>query len=190
MIFGNIRLKQPKLQRLGRLYWHRMLPRRDEPHDVALSVAIGVFIGILPTFGVALVLTIAVLELLKLPKLPGCISSFIAVPPTIFPFFYPLGYWVGRRIVYTAPLDLDLLATLKAMNFGNTLSTLKTLAAVAGDHLLAFVVGTAIVAACFAVLFYALAYWAMRVKRSRFLLSRLERRKRRLQAKGEGDDRP
>ena len=57
MIFGNIRLKQPKLQRLGRLYWHRMLPRRDEPHDVALSVAIGVFIGILPTFGVALILT-------------------------------------------------------------------------------------------------------------------------------------
>ena len=183
MIFGNVRLKHPKLPRLGRLWWHKMLPRREGANPVALSVAVGVFIGLMPTFGVALVLTIATLELFKLPKLPGCISSFIAVPPTIFPFFYPLGYWTGRHLVETRPLAIDLLGTLKGMSLAETPETLKMLAAVAGDHLLAFFVGMTIVATAFAVLFYFLAYWAMRAKNAKFLRDRAERRKAKLAAR-------
>ena len=168
MIFGNVRLKHPKLPRLGRLWWHKMLPRREGANPVALSVAVGVFIGLMPTFGVALVLTIATLELFKLPKLPGCI---------------PLGYWTGRHIVETRPLAIDLLGTLKGMSLAETPETLKMLASVAGDHLLAFVVGMTIVATAFAVLFYFLAYWAMRAKNAKFLRDRAERRRARLAAR-------
>jgi uncharacterized protein (DUF2062 family) len=99
---GPLRVKAHRLIRLFGYVKHRLFPKRRQPWEVALSVAIGVFVGILPTWGFALFLTLGVLALVRLPKAPGALSSFIAIPPTIFPFFYPVGYWIGSKI-YLVP---------------------------------------------------------------------------------------
>jgi uncharacterized protein (DUF2062 family) len=175
MQFRLPRVRNPKLPRITRFYYHRILPRRDDPQAVAWSVALGVFIGIFPTLGVAVALTVAACELFKLPKLPGVLSSFIAIPPTIFPFFYPLGYAVGRFLLQPGKTEVDLLALFRTINFSNMFDVLQTLIQRAGAHFVAFLFGMVIVAAVFAALFFFLTLAVMRVKRSRLLRSRKAR---------------
>lgn len=179
MIFKNFKMKEPKLPRLGKLIWHRALPRKDSPAPVAWSVAIGVFIGILPTFGFSLALTIVILSLLRLPKLPGSISSFIAIPPTIFPFFYPVGYLIGRKVITTTPMDIGLIDILQNMRISQIFTTLYNLAQTAGDHLLAFCVGTAILGSAFALFFFIATYIAMKIKQKHLIRDQLLRRLKR-----------
>jgi uncharacterized protein (DUF2062 family) len=104
-----VRIRESRGIRLRRYAFNRLFPKRRTPMEVALSVAIGIFIGILPTWGIALILTIAVLALLRLPKAPGALSSFIAIPPTIFAFFYPLGYGLVSGFLNQHPLDAGFL---------------------------------------------------------------------------------
>lgn len=176
MSMKKIKMKEPKIPRLGRLVWHRALPRKDDPSAVAWSVAIGVFIGVLPTFGFSLALTLVVVSLLKLPKLPGSISSFIAIPPTIFPFFYPVGYLVGRQVITTTPMDVGLIEIIKNMRISEVPSTLYNLAVQSGDHLLAFFLGTAIEAFVFALFFFTATYLIMRIKQKHLIRDRLLRK--------------
>jgi len=176
MFLKKIKMKEPKLPRLGKLVWHRALPRKDDPSAVAWSVSIGVFIGILPTFGFSLALTLIVLTLLKLPKLPGSISSFIAIPPTIFPFFYPVGYLIGRQLITTTPMDVGLIEVIKNMKVSEVPSTLYNLAIQSGDHLLAFFIGTGILALIFAIFFFIATFFLMKIKRRLFMRERLLRK--------------
>ena len=48
-------------RRVSRIYYNRMFPKRQDALKVAWSVAAGVFIGIWPTIGVAILLTTAII---------------------------------------------------------------------------------------------------------------------------------
>ena len=73
--------------RIWRVNVNRMFPVRQDALKVALSVFAGVFIGIWPTIGIAIILTIAFCALFRLPKIPGTVASFVANPVTQFGFF-------------------------------------------------------------------------------------------------------
>ncbi|PLX17451.1 MAG: hypothetical protein C0601_07785 [Candidatus Muiribacterium halophilum] len=70
------------------------------PNDIALSVAIGVFIGIMPTFGVASILSITVAIALNLPKLPCFLGTLISNPWTT-PLFYMVSLKIGNFFLKT-----------------------------------------------------------------------------------------
>jgi len=70
------------------------------PQDIALSVAIGVFIGIMPTFGVASILSITVAIALNLPKLPCFLGTLISNPWTT-PIFYMFSLKIGNFFLKT-----------------------------------------------------------------------------------------
>ena len=84
----KLRRNESKYKRLSRIYYNRMFPRRQDAMRVAWSVAAGVFIGIWPTIGVAIILTVAFCALFRLPKVPGIVSSFVANPLTQFGFIF------------------------------------------------------------------------------------------------------
>ena len=77
----------PRYVRIFRVNFNRMFPVRQDALKVAFSVAAGVFIGIWPTIGVAILLTIAFCSVFRLPKIPGTVASFVANPLTQFGFF-------------------------------------------------------------------------------------------------------
>lgn len=135
-------------------------------------MAIGIFIGILPTWGFALLLTIGLLALLKLPKIPGALSSFIAIPPTIFPFFYPLGYAIGFQIFDPPPLGLGFLAEVKATTLSNFTEKFEWFLGSAQEHFLAFMVGTTIVALITAFLGGFLTYLIMNKRHTEYRKNR------------------
>lgn len=162
------------LIRTLRYYQHRLFPRHQASAPVALSVALGVFIGVLPTLGVALLLTAIAQQLLRLPKGPGLVASFIAIPPTLFLFFYPLGYFaVGVPLMRPRKLDFDFLAQVKTLSMANVQEVLGQLWHTASDHVVAFMVGMTIVAGVTAAVAFALTYIVMERRRR----ARKERRR-------------
>jgi len=80
----------------------KLVDLRDTPHAVAGGVAIGMFIGFTPLFGVKTLLCLAVAYLLRCSKLAAVISvSLHDVVTPFWPFLlkleYDIGYWVLNR---------------------------------------------------------------------------------------------
>lgn len=156
-----VKPKESRRSRVFRIYFNRMFPKRMDAYAVAGSVAIGVFIGVWPTLGVALILTVAICALLKLPKVPGVIASFVANPVTQFGFFYPAGYFLGSAIIKPEKISFDFLQELEGLSFKNCSTIFSKLWNEAFWHLIAFLVGITLVALIFAIIFWVIAYFVV-----------------------------
>ena len=91
-------------QRARRFLLHRVLHADDPPHQLALAVAIGVFITITPTVGVQSILVVLVAWLLGANKLLGVPVLWISNPITIVPMYYGC-YKVGVLLTQTDGVD-------------------------------------------------------------------------------------
>lgn len=158
-ILEKVRIKEPRYVRLIRVYLHRLLPHQHDSYRVALSVFFGVWIGVFPTIGVAIPLTLAVCWIFRTPKIPGIVSSFVANPLTQFGFFYPVGYAVGRFMIHPSAIGFDFLRKLETLSFSNFKTLGMELLRDAGSHVVAFLVGMTIVSTVFALLFAVAAYF-------------------------------
>ena len=100
----------------------RLLWIQDSPQKIALGLAIGVFWGIMPTFGFAILFSLPTALLLKGNRLAAILGTFIANPLTI-PFFYPFGYKIGQLILKTTPLPFswDLFKLESLLNLSKSL---------------------------------------------------------------------
>lgn len=152
------RRQESKYKRLGRVYFNRMFPRRHDALEVAWSVFVGVFIGVSPTFGVALIMTVAFCALFKLPKVPGIIADFVANPVTQFGFFYPSGYALGCAIMKPEAINFDFLEEFKRVSWSNFGEIMGNLWHNASGHLFAFLVGIEIIATITGFIFFVIAY--------------------------------
>lgn len=166
------RRQESKYKRLSRIYYNRMFPRRMDALKVASSVFIGVFIGIWPTIGFAIILTVAVCALFRLPKVPGVIADFVANPVTQFGLFYPGGYYIGCKIVQPAKITFDFLGEFERMSIKNCGVIIKNLWVNAADHLIAFMVGITIVAAVVGFMFFLLAYFIVSYRKKKWIAAK------------------
>jgi uncharacterized protein len=77
---------------------NRLLHLNNTPHEIALGCAIGVFIAILPVYGLHTVLVIiAALIIRPANKIAMLVGTNISLPPTL-PFITWGGYEIGRAI--------------------------------------------------------------------------------------------
>lgn len=77
----------------------RLLRLNNSPQEIALGVAIGVFIGILPVYGLHTVLVIIAAILVRSAnKIAIFLGTSISLPPTIPPITWA-GYEIGRHIL-------------------------------------------------------------------------------------------
>jgi len=166
-VLQKLRIQEPRHVRLSRIYLHRLLPRHHHSAKVAASVFFGVFIGVFPTIGVAIPLTLAMCWAFRTPKIPGVVSSFVANPFTQFGFFYPLGYAIGRWLTRPAAIRFDFLRHMESLSFGNFKEVGGRLFYEAGGHVLAFIVGMTLVAGVTAVLFAVAAYFGAEYRKKR-----------------------
>ena len=100
----------------------KLLYIKDSPEKIARGLAIGVFWGIIPTFGLAILFSLPTAVLFRGNKLAAILGTFVANPLTI-PFFYPLGYKIGQSILKTAPLPFswDILNLKNLFNISKSL---------------------------------------------------------------------
>ncbi|MDH5671906.1 MAG: DUF2062 domain-containing protein [Myxococcales bacterium] len=168
---------QPSFTRTLRYYYHRLFPRHERSLPVAVSVFLGVWIGLMPTLGIALILTAIAAQIARVPKGPGLLASFIAVPPTLFLFFYPLGYFgVGLPLLDPPAVDFNFLEEVRALNLFSVGKVASHLWDNARGHVWAFLVGMLIVATATALLAFGGTYAMMEWKRKKRLAARESRR--------------
>ncbi len=160
---------ESRFKRISRVYFNRMFPKRMDAFLVSLSVFAGVFIGIWPTIGVAIILTVAVCALFKLPKVPGVVASFVANPLTQFGFFYPAGYFIGKKILQPAQISFDFLKEIEGVSFRNVTDVVSKLWNEAAGHLLAFLLGITIVAFVFGLAFGIAAYFIVSYRKRKHI---------------------
>ena len=160
---------ESKYKRLSRIYYNRMFPKRQDALKVAWSVAAGVFIGIWPTIGIAIILTVAFCAVFRLPKVPGIVASFVANPLTQFGFFYPAGYAIGCSLLKPEKINFDFLSEFEGLSFKNFISVITHLWHDAAGHLAAFMVGITIVAAIGGAIFFVLAYFIVNYRKKKWM---------------------
>ena len=86
-----------KLTRRFKYHYLKILRLDDPPERIARGAAIGVFMGIFPTFGAGILLAVAAAFVLKANKAASVIGSFIMNPLTS-PFFWSLSAIIGAAI--------------------------------------------------------------------------------------------
>lgn len=84
--------------RQAKLNFVRFARMRGEPDEIAKGLALGIFIGMTPTFGLQMLLAICLAFLLKENKLAAALGVWITNPVTA-PFIYALEYESGRLLL-------------------------------------------------------------------------------------------
>ncbi len=88
----------------GRLFtltkkaYRRFLKIHGHPREIALGFALGLFIGMSPTFGIQIALAIFFSALLGWNKLSATVGVLITNPLTA-PFLYSITYLAGSRLI-------------------------------------------------------------------------------------------
>ena len=128
----------------------RIIYSQNSPPEIALGVAIGVFICVLPLYGLHTILFIAIAFLVpRANKAAMFIGTNFSLPPTL-PFITWAGYDVGRRVLtrhHYQPLDF---AYFRHFDFRHI-----------GNFYFPLFVGSVILGAVCAVTFYVITYIAV-----------------------------
>lgn len=112
----------------------------DSPEKLARGFAVGIFWGVMPTFGLAVLFSLPTAVFLKANRLTAILGTFISNPFTS-PFFMLWGTYTGNFILKATPLTFS----WKILNVGALLKVSKSL-----------FVGTLLLAGSMAVLSYGL----------------------------------
>jgi len=130
-----------RVRRWLKLHYLRLIRIDDPPERIARGVAIGVFLGILPTFWLGLILALILALILRANKAAAVLGTFIMNPITM-PFFLTLSATVGGIIFWE---DRDMV-----------MSGIKNhqIPDIIGWSVLVYLVGSTIVSTAFSVLSY------------------------------------
>ncbi|MGL1934338.1 MAG: DUF2062 domain-containing protein [Fibrobacterales bacterium] len=170
-------MNREKVARAIRYYRYKLFPRNQRSFPVALSIFLGVWIGVMPTIGIAIALTILICKIIRIPIIPGVTASFIANPATQFPFFYPGGYAIGTAIVDPPPFEfLSIFQKIsqgfsitELSSYGETLGGFASLATQNTHHFVSFMVGMTVLSTIIGgVCFFAALYYMENLKKNRF----------------------
>lgn len=87
-------------------FYRRFLKIRGTPQQVALGLALGVFVGMSPFIGLHTVIAVALASLIKWSKLAAGAGVFITNPFTA-PLIYPITYRLGSALTgFSEPFQL------------------------------------------------------------------------------------
>ena len=81
-----------------REFWRQLRELRGKPHEIALGMAIGVFVAITPTIPFHTVLAVSLAALVRGSKLAAALGVWVSNPLTI-PIFYYGSYRLGRFVL-------------------------------------------------------------------------------------------
>ncbi|MBN2136885.1 MAG: DUF2062 domain-containing protein [Sedimentisphaerales bacterium] len=82
---------------LRRIY-HRFLQIRGRPREIALGLALGLFVGMSPTLGFQMVIAVSIAALLKWNKISAAIGVWVTNPVTA-PIIYTITYVTGAKFL-------------------------------------------------------------------------------------------
>ncbi len=82
-----------------------LLQLNDTPHDIALGVAVGLFISFTPTFGLHMALVVGLSLLVRMNRPAALAAVWVNNPVTLIPVFF-FNYLVGAWVMLREPVTL------------------------------------------------------------------------------------
>ncbi len=158
-----------RCRRTFRYIYLRLVRVGGNPVHIALGFALGVFLGVFPTFGIGIPLSLLLASLFRWNRVSAVLGSLVMNPLTT-PFFWTLSGAVGAAI-----FRADASRLLESVQNGERLRGLTLGAGI-------YLAGNTIVALITATIAYFLAFRAVLLYRKK----RMERRqKRKLRERGD-----
>jgi uncharacterized protein (DUF2062 family) len=141
-----------RVKRIFRYIYLRLVRVADDPVHVALGFALGVFIGVFPTFGLGIPVALFLAALFRWNKAAALLGTLLVNPLTT-PFFWSLSGAVGALMLRT-----DTKSVLRSFRGGEGLKSLS-------EGALIYLAGNTVVALLSAAIAYLLAVRAVRFYR-------------------------
>lgn len=117
------RTKNKFIRWLKYLYY-RLVRINDTPEKIAQGFALGVFIGVFPSFGIGLIAIIFLATIFKFNKIAGILGTLIAGNPIVSPALTGFSYYIGKKILWYGYTDIR---TNLDIGFNDVMKFLKTL---------------------------------------------------------------
>jgi hypothetical protein len=95
-----------RFKRSARYWFLRIVRLRATPHNIALGVALGIFIGCMPIIPFQSVVVIALAFIFRANKLAAWAATFISNPLDMIPFYYLL-FLVGNTLLPFQGIQFD-----------------------------------------------------------------------------------
>ncbi len=130
----------------------RFLKIHDEPREVALGLALGLFVAMSPTMGFQMIIAVFFATLLKWNKITAAIAVWLTNPVTA-PFIYSVTYLIGAKLLGTT--------TLRALPKELSFSTIVALLQKAPEIILSMGIGGVIVGLPLSIIGYYFSYSAI-----------------------------
>ncbi len=131
----------------------RFLKIRGTPREIALGLAVGLFVGMSPTMGFQMAIAVPIAAMFKLNKLAAAMAVWVTNPVTA-PFIYSSTYFVGARL---SGISKGVNAADAANN-----TTMLTFAEKAPEIFGAMTLGGFVIGLPLAVIGYYFAFFAVR----------------------------
>ncbi len=160
------------IRRRIRYAYVRLVRIHDSPQKIAWGLAVGVFLGVFPTFGLGTLVALALAIAFKFNKAAAILGSFIMNPLTT-PFFWTASSILGALLVNgdwhrTLKMAQDFSAHLSLANLatkGGWVFILKGL----GTGFSVYLLGNMLISLLFAMIFYFAGLHLTKVYRERRL---------------------
>jgi len=169
--------KIPLLQRLSvrisrnlKRFYNRFLKLRGSTRQIALGMALGIFVGMTPFLGFHTAIAVMLASLVKWSKIAAGVGVFISNPLTA-PIIYPLTFRLGALLTgFSEPIQWS-----KLLKPGAFMDLMKNSPMIIIDML----VGGILVGIPLAIIFYFLTYAAVSKAQKRFQRKRAQRKLKR-----------
>lgn len=136
-----IRCRRFNIKRVFRYAYLKIVRANDSPPKIAFGVAIGVFLGIFPTFGVGLVLAYILAVIFRVNKAAAVVGGLIMNPVTT-PFFWGVSALIGAYLI-----GGDTQVILNELKSGKIFKVM-------GESFIAYLIGSLVISLFFAAIGY------------------------------------
>ena len=145
-----------------RYIYLRLIRLRDQPNELALGMAIGIFTGMTPTIPLHTVVAVALALIFKASKITAAVGTWICNPLTVYPI-YKYSYKIGSFILGFDHNEKILRPLMEAINNIRLLDIATTIAGAGGMVAAAFLLGGILLGVMFSVPSYFLSFHCFRV---------------------------
>lgn len=135
----HLRLRQNSFSRLIRLAYLRLIRLQDKPEVVAKGLAVGVFTGCFPFFGMQSLLALLLATVVRGSKVAALAATWISNPFTCVPL-YIFNYKIGKLLLGTENTDLPPL-TLESFTAFKELGSTFAVTLLTGSFVVGLILG-------------------------------------------------
>ncbi|MGG6296108.1 DUF2062 domain-containing protein [Leptolyngbya sp. AN02str] len=157
-----------QLPRQLRYVYHRLVRIQGSPEAIARGLAVGVFSGCFPWFGIQIVVAIALATLLRGNRIVAAAATWISNPFTYVPIF-AFNFQVGQGLLGANLNGLQL----------NDITSWQAVTELGNELIVPLFVGSSLVGVVLSLMTYGSGLWLIRKARSRRNLRRAAKSKER-----------